>query len=162
MWKTTTKPTLYVVFIELIALLNSAESSILPDSPRSVCVHGGIGPSSVRKHSWQFISNIFWVCFGVHGLDVNPLRSVPDQIFWILPLQLFLSQTGPFRMQLSAVLTDHWSMDQRAVCEGWGDWSSNQVPGSPLCGQHAYCWLNHSHMEKPGGRRGKSCSNQQL
>ena len=47
--------TFNVVFIELVALLHCAEAGVLPDSPRSVGVHGGIGPSSVGKHSWQFV-----------------------------------------------------------------------------------------------------------
>lgn len=139
---TTTKSTFNVVFIELVALLHSAKASILPDSPRSVGVHGGIGPPSVRKHSWQFICPASWVCLGVHRLYVDSLRRAPDQIFRVLPLQLFLSQARPFRKQLSLVLTWYGSVDQTAVCVCWRDRSSNQMPGShrctcPLCSQHA-------------------------
>lgn len=148
----TKKATFYVIFIELVTLLHSAEASILPDSPRSVGVHGGIGPSSVGKHSWQFICPAGWVCFGVHRLHVDSLRRAPDQILWVLPLQLFLSQTDPFRKQLSLVLACCGGVDQRAACVCRGDRSSNQVPDGhrctwPLCGQHAYCWLSQTHMD---------------
>ena len=147
-----------VIFIKLVALLHSAEASILPDSPRSVGVHGGIGPSSVWKHSWQFIWSASWVCLGVHGLDVDPLWRAPDQIFWVLPLQLLLRQADPLREQLSLVLTRYGCVDQRAVCVCWGDRSSKQVPGShrctcPLCSQHAYLSTSDAHGSPEGEMR---------
>lgn len=148
----TTNDTFNIIFIELVALLHSTEASILPDSPWPVSVHGGIGPPGVGKHSWQFISTTSWVCFSVHRLDADSLRRVPDQIFWVLPLQLFLSQTGPFRMQLNLILTGCGSVDQRAgVCQR--DAGPNQASGSqrctcPLCSQHVYSGCSQTHMDQ--------------
>lgn len=111
-----TKCTFNVILIELVALLHGAEASVLSDSPRSVGVHGGIGASSVRKHSWQLQCPARRVLLRVHGLYVDSLRRAPNQIFWVLPLQLFLSQVGPLWMQLSLVLTWYGGVDQAAMC----------------------------------------------
>lgn len=138
--KPTTRSTFDVIFIELVALLHSAEASVLPDGPRSVGVHGGIGPPSLGKHSRQFIRPVGGVCFGVYRLNVESLRRVPDQIFRVLPLQLFLSQRGPFGMQLDLVPARRRRVHEGAVC--WENRGSRHSPGShrctcPLCSQHA-------------------------
>lgn len=111
-----TKCTFNVILIELVALLHGAEASVLSDSPRSVGVHGRIGASSVRKHSRQLKCPAGRVLLRVHGLYVDSLRRAPNQIFWVLPLQLFLSQAGPLWMQLSLVLTWYGGVDQAVMC----------------------------------------------
>lgn len=107
--------TFNIVLIKLVALLHRTEASILPDGPGSVGVHGRIGPSSERKHSRQFICAPSRVCLRVHGLDVETLRGVPDEIFWVFALQLFLSQAGPFWMQFNSVLTGYRSVKKTAT-----------------------------------------------
>lgn len=70
--------TFNVVLVELVALLHCTEASILADSPGSVCVHGWVGSSSERFHPRQLLREVLRVPFGVQGLDVDPLWSVPN------------------------------------------------------------------------------------
>ena len=92
--------TFYVISVELIALLHGAEARILPDSPRPGGVHGGIGTPSVRKHARQLIRGCVRVRLGVDGLDVKTLWCAPDEVLWVLSLELFLGQFDPFGIKL--------------------------------------------------------------
>lgn len=146
------KSTFNIVLIEFVALLHSAKPSILSDCPRSVGVHGRIGPPGVWEHSWQFIWPARWVWLCVHWLYIDSLRCAPDQILGVLSLQLFLSQACPFRVQIGLVLTWYGRVDQTAACLCCRNRSSNQTPDSHrctrlLCSQHAYSPLSPMHMD---------------
>lgn len=89
-----------IVPVKLVTLLHRAEASVLPNGPGSVCVHGRVGSSGVRKHARQLISDGRRVSLSVHGFDGDSLRSVPDQIFWVFTFKLFLGQSGPSVIEL--------------------------------------------------------------
>lgn len=90
-----------IVSVKLVALLHCAEASILSNGPGSVCVHGRVRPSGVGEYTRKLIWNRRCVSLSVHGFDGDAFRSVPDQIFWVFPFQLFLGQRGPSLVKLN-------------------------------------------------------------
>jgi len=65
-----------VLSVELVALLNRAESGVLADGPWTLGVHRRVRPASKRKLSRKLFDEVGGVKFGVQRFDVNTLKSL--------------------------------------------------------------------------------------
>ena len=62
-----------VFLVERIAFFDCAEAGILTDRPRSLCVHGRVRSTSVRKLARNFILKTLDVLCSVKRLDIQSL-----------------------------------------------------------------------------------------
>ncbi len=139
--------TFNIISVKLVAFLYSAESSILPDGPGSVGVHGGVRPSGEREDSRQLILDGGGVSLSVHRFNRDAFRGPPDQILWVFPFQLLLGQGSPGLVELHFISVwgggTEWSGVTLEV-KGWRYRCPQKSSGCQRhaclpCSQHVVC-----------------------
>ena len=72
-----------VFLVERIAFFDCAEAGILTDRPRSLCVHGRVRSTGVRKLARNFILKTLDVLCSVKRLDIQSLVKKSKKILQI-------------------------------------------------------------------------------